>query len=256
MQQPYSVVIPARYASARFPGKPLHPLNGLPMILHTAKRAEESAATTVVIATDDERIARVCTDAGLDVEMTREDHPSGTDRIAEVAQRRQWTDDQIIVGLQGDEPATPAEHLDVLAGNLQAHPHADMATLCMQMTSAEDYANVNRVKVVRDHRDMALYFSRASIPAQRQALLSNTPATDATMPASYLHIGMYAYRCGYLHRYQNLQPCELEKEEQLEQLRVLYHGGRIHVGIVKNSPARGVDSPDDVCALEAYLSNL
>ncbi len=256
MQQPYSVVIPARYASARFPGKPLHLLNGVPMILHTAKRAEESSAAVVVVATDDERIARVCTDAGLDVEMTREDHPSGTDRIAEVAQRRQWTDDQIIVGLQGDEPATPAAHLDLLAGNLQAHPDADMATLCMRMTSAEDYANFNRVKVVRDHSDMAIYFSRASIPAQRSALLTDKPTTDATLPASYLHIGMYAYRCGYLHRYQNLQPCELENEEQLEQLRVLYHGGRIHVGAVQNSPARGVDSPDDVAVLEVYLSKL
>lgn len=256
MQQPYSVVIPARYASARFPGKPLHLLNGVPMILHTAQRAEESAATNVVIATDDERIARVCTDAGLDVEMTREDHPSGTDRIAEVAQRRQWRDDQVIVGLQGDEPATPAAHLDLLAGNLQARPDADMATLCMQMLSVKDYANFNRVKVVRDYQEMALYFSRASIPAQRHALLTDTPATDATMPSSYLHIGMYAYRCGYLHRYQNLPPCELENEEQLEQLRVLYHGGRIHVGVVKSSPARGVDSPDDVSTLEAYLSKM
>lgn len=253
-QQPYSIVIPARYASSRFPGKPLHLLNGIPMILHTARRAAESSADLVVVATDDERIARVCLDAGLDVEMTRADHPSGTDRIAEVAARRGWEPGRIIVGLQGDEPATPPEHLDRLSTNLQLNPDADMATLCMRIESVDDYNDPNRVKVVRDHRDMAIYFSRASIPAQRDSLLTNTQVAGQTMPASWLHIGMYAYRCGYLMQYQNLAECALEHEEHLEQLRVLYHGGRIHVGSVESSPSRGVDSPSDVPVLEAVLA--
>lgn len=254
--QPYTIVIPARYASSRFPGKPLHLLNGVPMILHTAKRAAESNADSVVVATDDERIAAVCMDAGLDVEMTREDHPSGTDRIAEVAARRGWDAQRIVVGLQGDEPATSAEHLNLLANNLQSHDDADMATLCMQLHTLTDYQDPNRVKVVRDHRDMALYFSRASVPAQRDSLLGNTAIDDGTMPLSWLHIGLYAYRCGYLLRYQNLAPCALEQEENLEQLRVLYNGGRIHVGAVESSPSRGVDSPADVAILEAVLADL
>ncbi len=253
-QQPYTIVIPARYDSQRFPGKPLHPLNGVPMILHTAKRAAESSAELIVIATDDERIARVCTDAGLDVEMTRKEHPSGTDRIAEVAARRQWDGERIIVGLQGDEPATPAAHLDNLAANLQMHNDADMATLCMRIESNTDYADPNRVKVVRDHREMAMYFSRASIPAQRNTLLGQVETSDATVPECWLHIGMYAYRCAYLSTYQQLTPCDLEREEQLEQLRVLYNGGRIHVGSVESSPARGVDSLADVPVLEALLA--
>ncbi len=254
--QPYTIVIPARYESSRFPGKPLHLLNGVPMLLHTAQRAAESEADSVVVATDDERIIAVCNEAGLDVEMTRKDHPSGTDRIAEVAARRGWDAGRIIVGLQGDEPATSADHLNALANNLQLHSDADMATLCMQLQSLVDYEDPNRVKVVRDHRDMALYFSRASLPAQRDSLLGNITIDDSTMPASWLHIGLYAYRCGYLLKYQNLEPCALEREENLEQLRVLYHGGRIHVGSVESSPSRGVDSPADVPILEAVLRNL
>jgi len=254
-QPPYTIVIPARYASTRFPGKPLYPLNGLPMILHTARRAAESSAELVVVATDDPRIAQVCLDAGLEVELTRADHPSGTDRIAEVAERRGWAAERIIVGLQGDEPATPAAHLDMLAMNLQLNSDADMATLCMRITSIDDYANPNRVKVVRDYRAMAIYFSRAAIPAKRDALLEGNPLTDITMPAAYLHVGMYAYRCGYLMHYQSLAPCPLELAEHLEQLRVLYHGGRIHVGEVERSPARGVDNPADVPVLEALLAD-
>jgi len=253
-QQPYNIVIPARYASSRFPGKPLYRLNGLPMILHTARRAAESLADEIVVATDDDRIAKVCLDAGLDVEMTLEEHPSGTDRIAEVAARRGWGDERIVVGLQGDEPATDPQHLDLLASNLQLHHDADMATLRMKIVSATDYYDPNRVKVVCDHRDMALYFSRATIPAQRQSLLSNKPVLDATLPDSWLHIGMYAYRCGYLGQYQKLCPCALELEEQLEQLRVMYHGGRIHVGQVQSSPSRGVDTPADVSVIEALLA--
>jgi len=224
------------------------------MILHTARRAAESSAASVIIATDDERIAQVCQHADLDVEMTSSDHPTGTDRIAEVAMRRGWEAQHIIVGLQGDEPATPADHLDALAANLQQHDDADMATLCMPVQCLEDYLDPNRVKVVRDHRDMALYFSRAPIPAQRHRLLSNSDEQIA-MPEAWLHIGLYAYRCGFLSEYQKLGICALEEEEQLEQLRVMYHGGRIHCGGVIGSGVRGVDSPSDVPVLEKLLNN-
>ena len=251
---PYTIVIPARYASSRFPGKPLQLLNGIPMILHTAQRAAESSAGLVIVATDDQRIAELCLKADLDVEMTSEDHPNGTDRIAEVARRRSWDAERIIVGLQGDEPATSAKHLDLLAANLQEHKDADMATLCMRIQSVTDYQDPNRVKVVRDSREMALYFSRASIPARRDALLSSSSSNG--MPEAWLHIGIYAYRNRFLVEYPALSPCALETEEQLEQLRVLFNGGRIHVGSVDSSPARGVDTPADVPMLEALLAEL
>ncbi len=250
----YTIVIPARYASSRFPGKPLHLLNGKPMILHTVARARESAADAVVVATDDERIFQVCADAGVDVQMTDSEHPSGTDRIAEVARSRAWKHDRLIVGLQGDEPATPAHHLDLLAANLERVTEADMATLCMPIEDIQDYRDVNRVKVVRDCRDMALYFSRASIPVRRDLGVASRAAVDS-FPDSYLHIGLYAYRCGYLLNYHALHSCALEQEEQLEQLRVLYHGGRIHVGEVEPSRARGIDHPDDVSVLEPVLAS-
>lgn len=249
----YSIVIPARYGASRFPGKPLHLINGEPMILHTAKRAIESSAQQVIIATDDTRIAEVCTEAGLDVQMTRSDHPSGTDRIAEVASARGLPEETIIVGLQGDEPATLPSHLDALAHNLQTRTEADVATLCMPITTREDYLNPNRVKVVRDKHDMAMYFSRAPIPAQRDSLLAAGSLDKSKMPAAFLHIGLYAYRCRYLMNYHALPPSNVENEERLEQLRVLYHGGRIHVGTLSSGPARGVDHPDDVPVLEALL---
>lgn len=243
----YTIVIPARHASSRFPGKPLHPLNGRPMILHALDRAGESAATRVVVATDDERIARVCREAGADVELTRAEHPSGTDRIAEVAARRGWAATTIIVGLQGDEPATPAARLDALAENLRRRPEADMATFCTPIEREADWLDPMRVKVVRDAADMALYFSRAPIPWRRDA------RDDGTFPAAFLHVGLYAYRAGYLARYGALTAPPAEREEQLEQLRVLHHGGRIHVGTVDGGGAHGVDVPGDVAAAERAL---
>jgi len=249
----YVIVIPSRYASSRFPGKPLHLLNGVPMILHTVARARESNARLIVVATDDERIQSVCSNAGVDVEMTDVSHISGSDRIAEVAANRAWTDDTVIVGLQGDEPATPAYHLDLLANNLDVFTDADMATLCMPIRNKDDYVNKHRVKVVRDHRNMALYFSRAAIPARRDSM--DTEDNDVSdFPDAYLHIGLYAYRCGYLSNYTLLQSCQLEREEQLEQLRALYHGGRIHVDSVESTDSRGVDHPADVPVLERVLT--
>jgi len=244
----YTIVIPARHGSSRFPGKPLQRLNGRPMILHALDRARESAASCVVVATDDDRIGAVCRAAGADVELTRADHPSGTDRIAEVAERRGWDDATMIVGLQGDEPATPPERLDALAANLAGRPDADMATFCLPIARAEDWRDPMRVKVVRDARNMALYFSRAPIPWRR-----DDPA-DGSFPAAFVHVGLYAYRCGYLRRYSALTPSDAEREEQLEQLRVLHHGGRIHVATVDGGGAHGVDVPEDVAAVEHALA--
>lgn len=246
----YTIVVPARYGSSRFPGKPLQPLNGRPMILHVLDRARESQASTVVVATDDERIAELCRAADADVEMTSAEHETGTDRIAEVTHRRGWSEGTIIVGLQGDEPATPPDRLDALACNLAQRGDADMATLCQRIVREADYLDPMRVKVVRDARGMAMYFSRAPIPWRRD------PVAGADIPEAWLHIGLYAYRAGFLTRYVSLGQPTIEREEQLEQLRVLYDGGRIHVGVIDDGVAHGVDRPADVAAAEAALAVL
>ncbi len=242
----FNIVIPSRFGSSRFPGKPLHPLNGKAMILHVIDRARESDATNIVVATDDQRIADLCESVSADVEMTDESHVSGTDRIAEVATHRGWSDDTIIVGLQGDEPATPASLLNQLSTNLHTYSDANMATFCSPVSCIDDYRNSHRVKVVRDHRNMALYFSRASIPFRRENAIADG------FPISYIHIGLYAYRCDYLKKFSSLTAALIEQEEQLEQLRVLYNGGRIHVDLVDDVVA-GVDHPDDVAGVEALL---
>lgn len=246
----YAIVIPARYGSSRFPGKMLAPLvDGTPMVLHTWQRACESRASEVVIATDDDRIADTCRSAGALVEMTDESHPSGTDRIAEVASHRGWPAEQIIVGLQGDEPATPPEWLDLLAHNLSQHAEADMATLAVPIESRADYLDPNRVKLVTDTHGMALYFSRAPIPWRRDN------QDEHSFPEALLHLGLYAYRRSFLAGYSSMPPARIEEEEKLEQLRVLYAGGRIHVGSVAGH-AQGVDHPDDVAGAERALIKL
>ncbi len=250
-QADFNIVIPSRYGSSRFPGKPLHLLNGKSMILHVLDRALESNAQTIVVATDDERIAQICVEAGAQVQMTDAAHVSGTDRIAEVARVLQWPDDCIIVGLQGDEPATPATMLNQLADNLAIHTDANMATFCVPISDMAEYQNPNRVKVVRDHRGMALYFSRASIPARRETNAS-AAGGGADFPESFIHVGLYAYRCSYLQRFATMQAADIENEEQLEQLRVLFNGGRIHVDLIQEAAA-GVDHPEDVKAIEAIL---
>ena len=244
----YTVVIPTRYGSSRFPGKPLHPLNGRAMVLHTFDRARESGAAEVVVATDDARIEALCREAGADVQMTDPEAANGTERIAEVAERRGWEDERLIVGLQGDEPATPPAWLDRLAANLAARPEADMATLCTPVPDEWSYLDPMRVKVVRDAAGMALYFSRAPIPHRRDATLGDG------FPESWLHVGIYAYRRGFLGRYGSLAPSQPEREEMLEQLRVLHHGGRLHVDAVPAGTVHGVDRIEDVPAVERALA--
>lgn len=243
----YHIVIPARYQSTRFPGKPLVEIAGKPMIQHVYERAQLTTATSIVVATDDERIKQFCVRTNINVLMTSAEHPSGTDRIAEVAQHQGWQDDDIVVGLQGDEPATPPAIVEQLADNIANRPEADIATLCTPIASATEYTDTDRVKVVFDNAGYALYFSRAPIPHRREQKNKND------FPAAYVHIGLYAYRCRFLQHYRSLEPHVLELEERLEQLRALANGYRIHVDITRTTPAHGVDRPEDVESIERIL---
>lgn len=244
----FNIVIPARYESSRFPGKPLVEIAGKPMILHVYERAMKTAAQNIIIATDDHRIESYCLTQGMKVAMTSATHPSGTDRIAEVVELQQWSEEAIVVGLQGDEPATPYKIVDQVAANLAANPQADIATLCSPITQLEEYQDTDRVKVVFDTHGNALYFSRAAIPHRREQ------TTEGKFPAAYVHIGIYAYRCRFLRVFSTLEPHILEQEERLEQLRALGHGYRIHVDIASDVPAHGVDRPDDIASIENILN--
>ena len=241
----FAVVIPARYASERLPGKPLRAISGRPMIEHVGRRATESQAGEVVIATDDERIAVAAEDFGATVCMTGDQHRSGTERIAEVADLLDWDDEHIVVNLQGDEPAMPPALIDQCAA-LLADSGSDMATLASPLQSSEDYRDPNVVKVVVTDDGDALYFSRASIPYRRDEA--------GEVPASALqHHGIYAYRCGVLRKLVAEAPSQLEITEKLEQLRALAMGMRIRVGIPDQRPGPGVDTEGDLTAAEAAL---
>ncbi len=249
--EPFKVVIPARFASTRFPGKVLHELAGKPMLGHVVDRARESGAEEVVVAVDDQRVAEYCKRIDCHTVMTAVEHTNGTERIAEVAASLAWTDDSIIVGLQGDEPATPAATIQQVASSLVRFQQADMATLCTAISTRAEYLDANRVKVVRDKDGFALYFSRAPIPARRDEV-----ASSEDFPASWLHVGMYAYRAAFLRSYVKCEETLEEKEEKLEQLRALICGFRIHVSVASILPAHGVDTPEDVVAAENAILQL
>lgn len=240
------LVIPARYASSRLPGKPLRDLAGKPLIQHVHERAIAAGFATVLVATDDERIQRVCRAFGAQVIMTASTHSTGSDRLAEVVQQQGWADDTIVVNLQGDEPLTPVVNLHQLARNLVQHPHASIATLATPILTEADFRNPNTVKVVRDAQDMALYFSRAAIPFQRDEGVS-------LQDYALRHIGMYAYRAGFLKAFAGMSPVPLEQLEKLEQLRALAHGYRIHVDIAAEIPGGGVDTEEDALRIAAIL---
>lgn len=236
------VIIPARYASTRLPGKPLLDIAGQPMILRVVECARRSGAKRVVVATDDARIHDVVTAAGVEALMTRADHPSGTDRLAEAIDRLGFSDDAIVVNLQGDEPLMPPRLLQQVAGLLAARPGAVMATACHAISNREDFLNPNVVKVVTDQEGHALYFSRAPIPWPRDAMLG---AATAPLKA-FRHIGLYAYRAGFVARYADWPACPLEATESLEQLRVLWNGEKIAVVEADEAPPAGVDTPEDL----------
>jgi 3-deoxy-manno-octulosonate cytidylyltransferase (CMP-KDO synthetase) len=241
----FTVLIPARYASTRLPGKALADIGGRPMVVRVAERAQASGAASVWIATDDERIAATAKAHGCDALMTRADHASGTDRLAEAAEQLQLSDDEIIVNVQGDEPLIPPELVGRLAHTLAQRPAASIATGCVQIHDAAELRNPNVVKVVTDQAGYALYFSRAPIPFARDAFAAGLDVLPADLPA-YRHLGIYAYRAGFLRAYARLAPAAIERQEALEQLRALWHGHRIAVIEVAPAPPPGVDTPEDL----------
>lgn len=235
-----TAIIPARYASTRFPGKPLADILGKPMIQWVYERTAKSASIDrVIVATDDERIARAVRKFGGDVEMTREDHPTGTDRLAEVAGR---IDTDLVVNVQGDEPLVDPRMLDVAVAPLREDPSISMGTLKTPITSVEDFLSPNVVKVVTDRQGFALYFSRAPIPHPRD--IGNLP-DFLCRTETFKHIGLYVYRREFLLAYPGLPVTPLEELEKLEQLRALEHGHRIRV-VSTALVSQGVDTPEDL----------
>ena len=245
----FYVVIPARYASTRLPGKPLCEIAGKPMVVHVADKARSSGAAQVVVATDDVRIADAVKQYGYYAMLTRVDHISGTDRIAEVAAREGWSDDTIVVNVQGDEPLIDPKLISEVAATLASNQEAVMATACHGIHTRDDFVNPNIVKVVLDRQGHALYFSRAPIPYPRDSIDAELPTN---MPA-YRHIGIYAYRAKFLNQYAHIPPAVIEQTESLEQLRVLYQGYKIAVAITDNAPLTGVDTEDDLERVRSLL---
>jgi len=245
MTTDFTVVIPARYGSSRFPGKPLKVIAGKPMVQLVWEQARKSSAQRVVVATDDVRIFEACQAFGAEVLMTRDDHNSGTDRLAEVATQLGLAPDAIVVNVQGDEPMIPPAVIDQVASNLAAHPEAGISTLAEPIDDVAALFNPNVVKVSSDINGLALTFSRAPLPWARDALAANRDELPAGVPLRR-HIGIYAYRAGFLHDFVSWGPCMLENTENLEQLRALWNGVRIHVADAIEAPPAGVDTPEDL----------
>jgi len=252
----FHVIIPARLDSTRLPGKVLLDIAGKPMIQHVYERAKASGASHVVIATDDEKIAQISEDFGADVCMTESSHQSGTERLSEAVANLGFEEDDIIVGLQADEPLMSPKLITQLAQNLFDHDHVKVATLAAKLKSAEDLFNPNVVKVVLNHRNFAMLFSRAPMPWERDRFGSiKHPEIEKLKLADgyYRHIGMYAYRAGFLETYANWPACTLEKLESLEQLRILWNGFKIHVGITDVVVPAGVDTQADLERVRASI---
>ncbi|MBA2778611.1 3-deoxy-manno-octulosonate cytidylyltransferase [Billgrantia kenyensis] len=251
-QNAFIAVIPARFGSSRLPGKPLLDIAGEPMVAHVWRQAGKSAASRVVVATDDTRIRDALLPVGAEVVMTRADHPSGTDRLAEVAERLGLADDAVLVNVQGDEPLIPPQLIDQVARRLHDDPEASIATLAEPIGDIETLFNPNVVKVVRALSGRALYFSRAPIPWDREAFATRPQwlETDAWLR----HIGIYAYRAGFLAEYRDWAPSTLEQLEQLEQLRALHHGHAVQVALAAEPNPAGVDTLADLERVRTLLS--
>lgn len=248
----FTVIIPARLASTRLPNKPLADLGGKPMVVCVAERARESGATRIVVATDHPDIEAACRQHGIEACMTRADHPSGTDRIAEVARKLSLGPDEVVVNLQGDEPLIDPALLAASAALVDSG--VPMATCAHPLNERDDVFNPNVVKVVLDKHGRALYFSRATIPWHRDAFAKST----AALPPGYAplrHIGLYAYSAAFLQVYPGLEPAPLEQVEALEQLRVLWHGYPIAVHVTPDAPGAGVDTPEDLERVRAYFQS-
>ncbi|ODY23288.1 3-deoxy-manno-octulosonate cytidylyltransferase [Vibrio parahaemolyticus] len=246
----FTVVIPARYSSSRLPGKPLADIGGKPMVQWVYEQAMQAGADDVIIATDDERVSAAVEQFGGKVCMTSPNHESGTERLAEVVDKMAISADHIIVNVQGDEPLVPPVIIRQVADNLAASD-APMATLAVEIESEDEVFNPNAVKVVADERGYAMYFSRATIPWDRDNFAKQDKAIVNPLMR---HIGIYAYRAGFINTYVNWAPSALEQIECLEQLRVLWYGEKIHVAVAKEAPAAGVDTPEDLEVVRAIVA--
>jgi len=253
----FVVLIPARLASQRLPNKPLADICGRPMIVRVAERAARSQATRIAVAADDAQIVKVCAEAGYTALLTRNDHPSGSDRLAEACHLLALDDDTIVVNVQGDEPLIDPKIINDVASALAARPDCVMSTVAHPISTANDFLNPNVVKVVLDANGLAHYFSRAPIPWPREGLTTRDTSTNAAVratldltalpePRPLRHVGIYAYRVGFLKRFPTLQQAPTEQTEALEQLRVMWHGHRIAVVVSDHAPMLGVDTPEDL----------
>jgi len=252
----FIVVIPARYESTRLPGKVLADINGKPMIQWVVEKAKLSGASKIIVATDNDEVEAVVKSFGGEVCKTRSDHQSGTERLAEVMQTYGFSDDQVIVNVQGDEPFIPPENIAQVAENLAHQNSARMATLAIKITDVEEAFNPNAVKVLCDKDGYALYFSRATIPYDRNRFLNQDVVSE--VGDFYLrHIGIYAYRAGFIKDYVTWPASQLEQIESLEQLRVLWQGEKIHVSVAESTvPVEGVDTPEDLDRAIQYAKSL
>jgi 3-deoxy-manno-octulosonate cytidylyltransferase (CMP-KDO synthetase) len=240
----FTVLIPARLASTRLPDKPLADLAGLPMVVRVAQRAEQSSAAQVVVAADSERIADACSRHGVRAVLTRPDHPSGSDRLAEACEQLGLDGDDVVVNVQGDEPLIDPALIDAVAGLLPRHPQASMSTAAHAIASVAEFTNPNVVKVVLQADGLALYFTRAPVPWWRDGFAQGVNALPD--PAPLRHIGIYGYRAGFLRAFPRMPQAPVESCEALEQLRALWHGHRIAVHVTAQAPGAGVDTPEDL----------
>lgn len=240
----YTVLIPARLASTRLPDKPLADIGGLPMVVRVAQRAEQSGAAQVVVAADSARIADACSRHGVRAVLTRADHPSGSDRLAEACEQLGLDGDDLVVNVQGDEPLIDPALIDAVAALLRERSQASMSTAAHPIASVEDFRNPNVVKVVLQADGLALYFSRAPIPWWRDGFAQGVTALP--QPAPLRHVGIYGYRAGFLRAFPRMPQAPVESCEALEQLRALWHGHRIAVHVTAHAPGAGVDTPEDL----------
>jgi 3-deoxy-manno-octulosonate cytidylyltransferase (CMP-KDO synthetase) len=247
----FCVLIPARMASSRLPDKPLADIAGVPMVVRVAQRAKLSSAARVVVAADDARIVAACQAHQIDVVLTRTDHPSGSDRLAEACDLLGLQDNEVVVNVQGDEPLIDTDSIDAAANLLQTRGDCSMSTLAHAIDNVADFVNPNVVKVVLDARQTALYFSRAPIAWWRDGFAQGV--TVLPNPAPLRHVGLYGYRVGFLREFPKLTQAPIEITESLEQLRAMWHGHRIAVHVTEHSPGPGVDTPEDLARVRALF---
>jgi 3-deoxy-manno-octulosonate cytidylyltransferase (CMP-KDO synthetase) len=250
----FTVLVPARLASTRLPNKPLADIAGLPMVVRVAQRAARSIALRVVVAADDLSIVSACKEHGVQAILTRQDHPSGTDRLAEACEQLGLDGDDIVVNVQGDEPLIDPALIDAVASALALHPEAAMSTAAHEIDSLDDFLNPNVVKAVLDARGNALYFSRAPIPWWRDGAVNRALPSALPTPAPLRHIGIYGYRAGFVRKFPSLPPAPVEATEALEQLRALWHGHRIAVHVTDAAPGPGIDTPEDLARVRALFA--